>query len=517
MSFEHSDVQLRAAIEASPTGVLMIGADGRIVLVNREVERMFGYPREMLLGQTIEMLVPERFRDLHPSHRSAYFAQPVQRSMGVGRDLFGLRADGTEFSVEIGLNPVDTDDGLFVLGSIVDISARKAAERERRKLEEQLRQAQKMEAVGTLAGGIAHDFNNVLAAIVGFGELAQAAVASDSPAQRDLAQLLKSADRGRQLVARILSVSRRQEARRAPVSLATIVREAAELLRATLPSSIEMRVIADASAPNILADVSSVHQILMNLANNAAHAMQDGGVLTLVAESFYVRDSYARSHPELREGLHARLVVQDTGHGMPEAVRARAFEPFFTTKPVGEGTGLGLAMVHAIVGDHEGLVEIESELGRGASIRCLFPAIDATPRDVKDVATEVLQGAGERLLYVDDEPTLSEIGNRRLTGLGYRVTAVTDSSLALELLRARPGEFDVVVTDYYMPKLTGLQLAREISRARPGIPIVLMTGFAGEISHETLAEAGILYTLSKPATLQQVARAVRDALGARSG
>ncbi|MCK6447280.1 MAG: PAS domain S-box protein [Planctomycetes bacterium] len=512
-----AEQRFRDAVESSPNGMVMMDRAGRIVLVNREIERMFGYERAALLGRAIEVLVPERFREAHPSFRATYFEHPSKRSMGVGRDLFGLRADGAEFPVEIGLNPVETDDGIFVLGSVVDISARKVAERERRNLEEQLRQAQKLEAIGTLAGGIAHDFNNVLAAIVGFGELVLGALEDDHPARGDIEHLLRSAERGRQLAARILAVGRRHEPQRTAIALGAVLGEAAELLRATLPASIEIRVVADSAAPTILADVTSVHQILINLATNAAHAMPDGGVLTLVAESFYVRDTFARLHPELREGLHARLVVHDTGHGMPEAVRARAFEPFFTTKPAGEGTGLGLAMVHAIVRDHDGLVELESAPGAGATVRCWFPAIDANAQAADVTEVEVPHGAGERVLYVDDEPTLSEIGRRRLTSLGYRVTAVTDGTLALELVRAEGESFDLVVTDYFMPKLTGLQLAREVVRARPRLPIVLMTGFAGELSREALAAAGIRCTLAKPTTLREFARTVSEALGTTAG
>ena len=505
------DIRLRAAVESSPSGLLMIDQAGRIVLVNHEVERLFGRPREELLGKPVEMLVPERFRGAHPGSRATFFSAPKVRAMGAGRELFGLRKDGTEFPVEIGLTPVATEEGLFVISSIVDISARRAAEQEHQRLEEQLRQSQKLEAVGRLAGGIAHDFNNILAVIVGFAELVR-----DTPERReieaDLDQILRAAARGKELVERILVFSRRQEVTRRPMDLKQALLEASRLLRPTLPATIEIRLDLDRAPSRILADATSVHQVVMNLDTNASHAMPAGGAIEIGVEPFYARDSFVRAHPGLREGPFALLEVRDEGTGMSAETLSRAFEPFFTTKPPGQGSGLGLAMVHGIVRDHGGATWIDSQETQGTVVSCIFPVLDA--EDVEAVAAEVAvpSGHGERILLVDDEPALAELGRRRLVGLGYEVTALDDSSAALEAVRAAPGSFDLVVTDFLMPRLSGIDLAREIAAVRPGLGVVMLTGHMEEFQPEELAAAGVLAVVKKPLTRTELARVLRGAL-----
>jgi len=502
-----TEQRLRVAVDSSPSGLLMTDARGAIVLVNREIERMFGYSREELLGRSVETLVPERFRHGHGGLRGGFLAEPRVRAMGAGRDLYGLRKDGTEVPLEIGLTPVVTDDGMFVLASIVDITARKKAEDERRRLEEELRQAQKLEAVGTLAGGIAHDFNNILFGIVGYAELIGKA---NSPAevQADLDELLKATARGKELVERISVFSRRQPAERRPMEIGATVAEAAKLLRATLPASIELRVDVQQDGPRVLGDATSIHQVLMNLGTNAAHAMPRGGRLDVLVEPRYVRDSVVRAHPGLHEGPYVVLVVRDTGSGMDAGVRSRAFEPFFTTKPKGSGTGLGLSMVHTIVEAHEGVIDLASEPGRGTSVTCFFPALPASEAEERREAAEAPRGHGERILLVDDEPTLARMNRRRLEALGYAVTAETEAERALETFRSRPADFDVVLTDYLMPRLAGLDFAREVHNLRPDVPIVLLTGYMEELPDETIRAAGIRRLVNKPATIVELGEAV---------
>jgi PAS domain S-box-containing protein len=508
---KRADERFRVAVESSPNGIVMIDVNGVMVLVNREVERMFGYSRDELLGRSIEVLVPARFHGTHRESRAGFFADPGTRPMGAGRDLFGVRKDGSEVPLEIGLNPIETDEGLLVLGSIVDISARKQAEDQRRRLEEQLWQAQKMEAVGTLAGGIAHDFNNILAAIVGYAELARDAV-QDEQARDDLRELLKAADRGRLLVERILTYSRRHEIIRRPLALGQVLTDAAKLLRATLPAAIEIRTSMHAEVPQVLADSTCVHQVLMNLSTNAAHAMPSGGQLELSVEPFYVRDSAARARPDLHEGPYALLTVTDTGHGMEPGVRERVFEPFFTTKGPGEGTGLGLAVVHGIMRDHGGAVELESEPGRGTTVRCLFPATVTDANAEQEAEPSLLRGRSEHILLIEDEPSLAQVSARRLTALGYRVTVETDSRRALELFRERYGDFDAVITDYSMPHVSGLELVQAVRLVRPDIPIAMVTGFTDGLSTETVMAAGVRRLVKKPATASDLAAAMQALL-----
>jgi len=507
------EMRLRAAVESSPSGLLMVDEGGRIVLVNREIERLFGYSREELVGKPVDFLVPERFRGHHPSYRSGFVAHPSVRSMGAGRDLYGLRKDGVEVPVEIGLTPVATEEGLYVLGSIVDITARKRAEQERQLLEDQLRQAQKMEAVGTLAGGIAHDFNNILGAIIGFAEFLEGELTSQQ-ARSDLAELLRTADRGKQLVERILSFSRRQERAMRPLDLAVTLKESTELLRATLPATVEIRVSIHPQAPRIIADATSVQQVLMNLGTNSAHAMPSGGKFEITVEPFYVRDSMARQRPGLREGPYALLTVRDTGHGMDQAVRERVFEPFFTTKPVGSGTGLGLAMVHGIIQDHGGYIELDSVPGSGTTVRCLFPASSVDHTELTAGISHTPRGRGEHVLLVEDEESLAQVGERRLNSLGYRVTICLDSIGAYEAFKQSSADFDVVVTDYSMPRLTGVDLAKAVHELRPDLPILMVTGLMEEIPTATLDTVGIRRVLKKPLTTHELGIALHEVLSA---
>ncbi len=510
---KRAEVRFRAAVESSPNGMVMVDTAGKIVLVNREVERMFGYNRDELMGKSIEMLVPERFRGNHPLFRDGFFRNPQTRSMGAGRDLFGLRQDGSELPVEIGLNPIETDEGVFVLSSIVDISARKQAEEQREQLEQQLRQAQKMEAVGTLAGGIAHDFNNILGAIIGYAEFLREDLVAEQ-ARADLNELLKAADRGKELIERILSFSRRQERVLRPLNLGEVVQEVAKLLKATLPVPIQISVAVHPEAPRVMADATSVHQVLMNLATNAAHAMPSGGRLDISVEPFYVRDSMARDRPGLVEGPYALLTATDTGHGMEWAVRERVFEPFFTTKPLGSGTGLGLTVVHGIMQDHGGAVDLESEPGQGTRVKCLFPALASEAADSMTLTQGTPRGHGERVLLVEDEESLARVGERRLDGLGYRVTVKTDSKEALEAFRGNPEQFDIVVTDYSMPHMMGLDLAHALRAIRADIPILMITGLMEELPTDVMAAAGVRRTLKKPATAHELAVAIHEVLSA---
>jgi len=494
-----AEARFRTAVESSPNGMVMVDHNGKIVLVNREVERLFGYTRGELLGQTIEMLVPAAARRAHPGFRAGFFERPEARSMGTGRDLYGVRKDGAEIPVEIGLNPIETEEGMFVLGSIVDISARKQSEEERYQLEQQLRQSQKMEAVGRLAGGIAHDFNNILGMITGFAELARQDIGDPATLNTDLDELLRAAARGRDLVQQILRFSRRQDVRRVPVDLKTSIPEAIRLLRATLPAGIEIRVDIPTTLPLVLGDETSLHQIVMNLATNAAHAMPNSGLLQIGVDVFYARDSFVRAHPPMREGHFVRLTVRDNGHGMDPDTQSRAFEPFFTTKEAGSGTGLGLSMVHGIVRDLGGAVWLHSAPGRGTEVACLFPIVgDHAVDEPTTVSNGTAQSRGIRVLYVDDEPPLLEIARRLLGAAGHTVLSEGDPREALRAFSQQPDEFDLLVTDLTMRGMNGLELAESVHRLRPELPILLLTGYLQEFAPAELTAAGVQRVLHKP-------------------
>lgn len=511
---KRADDQFRIAVESSPSGMVMIDQTGKIILVNRETERLFGYHREELLGHELEMLVPARFRRNHPGSRTAFFTSPHPRAMGAGRELFGLRKDGTEVPIEIGLNPIETKDGTLVLASVVDITARREAERERHALEEQLRQSQKMEALGRLAGGVAHDFNNVLAAILGLVDLA---IEDPTNALEDLRELQRAADRGRLLVGQILRFGRRENSPKVPVDLAASLEETMRLLRTTLAPNIEISTAVAAGLPRIHADPTAITQIVMNLATNGAHAMPNGGRLAVSVDRFYVRDSVARAHPQLREGDHLALKVADNGRGMDPETIERAFEPFFTTKAAGEGSGLGLAIVHAAVHDHGGATWIESAAGRGTVVTCLLPAMVDTQVPQIEAPTAPQVGRGERVLCIDDEPVLGRITQRRLEMLGYRVKTLSDPSAALHELSTASEPYALVLSDRAMPRLGGIELARMIRDRHPNLPIVLMSGWVEDLDSDTITAAGITAVVGKPAEPVELAKIIRSLLDPADG
>ncbi len=510
-----STLRLRAVVESSPIGLLMVDARGMIVLVNAEIERLFGHAREKMYGQPVEFLVPERFRGRHPMFREQFGREPTARKMGVGRELSALRADGTEFPVEIGLTPVATEEGLFVIGSVVDISARIEAEIERRQLEEQLRQSQKMESLGTLAGGVAHDFNNVLAAIVGLAELIQRQVEDRPAVAADVDELLDSARRGKELVDRILRFSRRQAVEMRIVDVADAISQSVRLLRASLPPSIEIDTQIAAEHRMVRGDATSLQQVLMNLVTNAAHAMPNGGTLQILLEDFYVRDSVARARPELHEGPYVRLSVRDSGTGMDEATRLKAFEPFFSTKAAGEGSGLGLALVHGILRDHRGAVELESRPGVGTTVLCLLPVLERAETAIPSRLPPIVAGQGERVLFVDDEPSLVSLGRRQIEALGYSVQAYADPGSALSAFRTASATFDILVTDYLMPGMNGLQLARALQELRPGLPVLLLSGFIGDFTPDELRLGGVVRVLQKPVGHESLASALRGCIAGK--
>ncbi len=384
---------------------------------------------------------------------------------------------------------------------------------ERKKVEEQFRQAQKMEAIGTLAGGIAHDFNNILAAINGYTELARM-VLGDNPAVREyLNSVLVASGRAAALVRQILTFSRQEPIERHLIQLQAVVAECHKLLRATIPATIEINVSIAADAPTVLADTTQIHQVLMNLGTNAWHAMKDRtGRLQVKLERCVVDEAIAAAQPRLRPGVYARVSVSDTGSGMDHATLRRIFEPFFTTKPLGEGTGLGLAVVHGIMDSHDGAVTVFSQPGEGTVFHLYFPAQAGAAAVAAVDEGPVPRGQGERILFVDDEELLARLGQKTLTELGYETEIATDPAGALALVRTDPTRFALVLTDQTMPGMTGLHLANVIRQIRPGMPIILMTGFSASLTPARLEAAGIRQLLLKPSTINSLGTAVHAAL-----
>jgi signal transduction histidine kinase/ActR/RegA family two-component response regulator len=397
-----------------------------------------------------------------------------------------------------------------------EITERKEAETRQSKLEAQLRQAQKLEAIGTLAGGIAHDFNNILGAIIGYSELATVDLSKRHPAQAHVAEVLRAGNRAKELVRQILTFSRQEEHERKPIQLQSVLDEALKLLRATLPSTIEIRQRIDPQAPPILGDATQIHQVMMNLGTNAWHAMNErGGILEVSLVPLDVDADFAQTHGDLHRGRYLRLMISDTGCGMDRAVLERVFEPFFTTKPPGAGTGLGLAVVHGVIKRHEGTIAVYSEPGNGTTFNLYFPVHEIETQTPVMESITIPKGNGERILFVDDEAPLAALGKSMLERLGYRVTAQTSSVEALATFSAQSDQFDLVITDQTMPSLSGADLARLMLEIRPELPVILATGYSTTINPEKAQAIGIRELLFKPNTTQSLSAAIRRALGAR--
>ncbi len=386
---------------------------------------------------------------------------------------------------------------------------------EREKAEHQLRQAQKLEALGTLAGGIAHDFNNLLAAVIGFGELIKDHAPKESRERRHAERILVAGVRGRELVRQMLTFSRRTEEEKKPLHLSGIVNESVKLLRASIPSSVSIRLSVTSESGLILGDPVQIQQILMNLATNAAYAMREqGGSLEIDLSDFSISTSSVNLH-RMEPGRYMKLAVRDTGVGMPSEIMDKIFDPFFTTKKVGEGTGLGLSVVLGIVKQSRGYIFVESEPGKGSTFEVYFPKVEETSTAKTSAADEIIPVGRERILFVDDEEALAEMGEELLAELGYEVACHTSSRQALAAFRLDPSRFDLVITDQTMPEMTGVQLVGELLAIRPDIPVILCTGFSHAVDEESAQAAGIKGFVMKPLTKREIARAVRRVLDER--
>ncbi|MCD6584637.1 MAG: response regulator [Desulfobacteraceae bacterium] len=399
-----------------------------------------------------------------------------------------------------------------IIAILQDITDRKIKERERKELESHLHQAQKMESIGTLAGGIAHDFNNILSAIIGFSELALDKEEDEVDTAEDVKEILKAGYRAKKLVDQILTFSRQTEQELSPLSVYLIVNEALKLLRSSLPATIEINQNLN-TREEILADPTQIHQLVMNLCTNAYHAMRpSGGILEVSLSEETVRAGESAPVPDMRPGQYIRLTVGDTGIGMDDETLKRMFEPYYTTKPTGEGTGLGLAVVHGVVKSHNGFIKVESRVGKGTVFQIFFPEIKRMAEQIVREEEISLPRGTEQVLFVDDEENIINIYSQTLERLGYCVESTTSSTEAMALFEKQPEKYDIVITDMTMPYMTGYDLSREMLTIRPDIPIIMCTGFSETITKEQAMELGIRAFLMKPLLKRNLAETIREVL-----
>ncbi len=500
-----SEARYRRLLDLMPDGVVTY-ANARITYANPAVARLVG------VGRPQDLVGAPVLERVHPDSRAMVRARMERVARGEQVPLADeklLRMDGTPFPAEVAAAPLGSGEVLVV---VRDLTERRRGEEERAALLDRLRQAEKLEALGTLAGGVAHDFNNVLAAILGHA----GALAADLPAgsvwRDDAEQIAAAARRARGVVRQILAFARGRPAEMRPVDVAAAIREDLALVRAATPANVEisLRLAPDAGA--VRADPTQVHQVLLNLCANARDAMEDrGGTLAIAVES--VHAPCADGPPGLAPGAYVRIAVTDTGNGMDAATRARAFEPYFTTKTSGRGSGLGLSVVHGIASALGGAAMIDSDPGAGSTVQVWLPRIAETPPAVAPPRTPV-EGRG-RILLVDDDHIVAKAIQRMLESLGYDVTACEGSIEALERFRAAPDSFDAVLTDQTLPRMSGDRLTRELIALRPGLPVIICTGYSERLDEERAREIGARF-LMKPLDLAQLGDALLDALGGRA-
>ncbi len=500
---EEERIRLATAIEQGGDCVIITDSHGIVQYANPAFEKVSLYRREEITGQ--------KFDVLRGSDQDSFWEDMWHVLEGgnvwSGR-LVNRKKDGTAYEVERTMSPIRDNSG-----AIANYVAVERDMTEQVGLETEMRQAQKMQAIGTLAGGIAHDFNNILAAMIGFTELALDDIEKNSRAGKHLEHVRKAGYRGRDLVKQILTFSRQGEQEKKPVQVAPIVREVLKLMRASLPSTVDIRAKIETDEGIILADPVQIHQLLINLCTNAGQAMKAGkGALEVRMTDFVLSDPADAPHPDMEPASYVKLTVSDTGPGIDEVIKDRIFEPFFTTRESGGAMGMGLSVVYGIVKSHHGAVTVTSAPGRGSTFAVYFRKINsaqvpAAQEREKPVAP--MAKGKRRILFVDDEEALVEIGKQMLERLGYEVVAEKDSVRALKQFQRDPARFDLVITDQTMPNMTGIELAKRMMSIKKDIPIILCTGFSEVISPESAKAMGIREFVMKPIIKKEMAETIR--------
>ncbi|MBI5592167.1 MAG: PAS domain S-box protein [Deltaproteobacteria bacterium] len=497
----------RSLIHSSADAIVLYDLTGNVRYISPVFTQLFGWPLTELEGQKIPF-IPES-----ETEATRFLIDEVVRK---NRPIHGfetrrLTRDGRILDVSISASRFDDHEGkpygtLVVLRDIT----------ERKRLEAHFRQAQKMESIGTLAGGIAHDFNNLLSAIMGYTELCLAETPKSGMVERRLTRVMQASERAKDLVNQILTFSRQKEQAKKPLQIRPIVKEALKLLRASIPSIIHFQIDIAEDTGAILADPTQIHQVLMNLCTNAAHAMQEkGGMLTITIANVQIGKKDLSAHSDLMEGEYVRLTVADTGHGMTPHILEKIFEPYFTMNRRGEGTGLGLSLVHGIVKSMDGVIRVSSTPDEGSTFEVFIPRLENDQEEVIAVETALPVGM-ETILLVDDEDFVLDMTREMIESLGYTVIARTSSLEALKAFRANPDRFDLIISDQMMPNMTGQELAMNIRAINPRMPFILCTGFSTRVTEEKARQSGIAAFVYKPVLRQGMAETIRRVLDERA-
>ncbi len=511
-----SESKYRSIFENAVEGIYQATPEGRFLTASPSMASMLGYDSPGSLVSSVTDISLQCY--VNPDDHKSLMQTLAEDGIVRGFEIQMKKKDAEIIwcSVSACLIRDDYGQGLYIEGFCMDISKQKQAEQALQESETQLRQAQKMEAIGTMAGGIAHDFNNILFPVIGYVELLSHDIPEDSPLRSYLNKMFKGLMRASELVKQILEFSRQADQKNMSLKIQTILEEVLKLSRATLPATIEIKQDIQNRCGMVMADPIRIHQIVMNLITNAFHAMEDkGGTLTIELRELDFTSDNLPCQELSPSRPYVCLTVADTGIGIDAATREKIFDPYFTTKEMDKGTGLGLSVVHGIVKSYNGVIMVKSEPGKGTSFEVYFPRVVSEARK-KDETKEIPVKAGnERILMVDDEEPITSVLRSITERLGYKVTSHQSSTDALEAFRSAPDNFDIVITDMTMPNMTGDRLSVELKKIRPDIPVILCTGFSKKIANRKPSEIGVDMVLMKPIAMNELANAVRDVLDNR--
>jgi PAS domain S-box-containing protein len=500
-ALRESESRFRNLFDLSPQAICLTELEtGKLVDVNHKLCELTKYAKEEVLGLNVSEV---GFCEEADRNR---FIEALQSSGEVkGLEMDFKTKDNSMLHAHVFARIIRIAGVSYILSIFHDRT-------EQVGLEAQLRQAHKMESIGTLAGGIAHDFNNILGIIIGNAELALDDIPEENPARLNLEEIRIAGARAKDVVCQLLSFARKKNLEKKPINIVPIIQESLKLLRSSIPASIDIRQKIAKDVDTILADPTQINQVLINLCTNADHAMPDGGILEIRLKNLELDEETRARHPNLSPGHYVNLMVSDTGHGIPPDEIDRIYDPYFTTKEVGKGAGMGLAVVHGIVMNHNGAIFADSEVEKGTTFNLFFPVTERQPVSEIPVVENLPEGK-ERILFIDDDKSIAYVGRHRLERLGYQVETRTNPVEALELFRDEPGRFDLVITDMAMPQMTGDILVREILKIRPDLPTIICSGFSEKMDEEKAKEIGIRQYIEKPLDRSELAKVVRRVLG----